>query len=198
MITCVQNEVTGGVHYNQDAILRETELHLKNVFNGDFDHIESISASVCDGHNYATQFVETPAPTCTGAGPTSSDHLYNKSSPPKLSSCDNSKSPESDPAGFLDKPFSLEEIQLAISNLHANKAKGWDEIPNECWKNAPQVAIESLLKLFNMMKDQNVLPKKFNHGQITLIHKKGAAELLSNYRPLTVNIYVWYLRSIAS
>ena len=195
VITCVQNEVTGGVHYNQDAILRETELHLKNVFNGDFDHIESISASVCDGHNYATQFVETPAPTCTGAGPTSSDHLYNKSSPPKLSSCDNSKSPESDPAGFLDKPFSLEEIQLAISNLHANKAKGWDEIPNECWKNAPQVAIESLLKLFNMMKDQNVLPKKFNHGQITLIHKKGAAELLSNYRPLTVNISMYGIYS---
>ena len=98
------------------------------------------------------QVVDTPAPTCNGAGPTSSDHQYNKSSPPKLSSCDNSKNPETDPAGFLDKPFSLDEVQHAISNLHANKAKGWDEIPNECWKYAPQGVIESLLVLFNMIK----------------------------------------------
>ena len=195
VITCVQNEVTGNVHYNQDAILLETELHLKNVFNGDFDHIEPKSATVCDVHNYVMPINVTPAPTCPGAGQTSSDHQYIKSTPPKLSSNDHSKTAKSDPAGFLDNTFTLEEVQCAISNLRNNKAKGWDEIPNECWKNAPQGVIDSLLVLFNMIKDQGVLPDKFNHGQITLIHKKGPAELLSNYRPLTVNISMYGIYS---
>ena len=47
--------------------------------------------------------------------------------------------------------------------------------------------VQHLVLMFNTMKDCNQVPKKFNEGKVTLIHKKGPAEILSNYRPLTVN-----------
>ena len=195
VINRVQNEVTGFVHSNQDDILLETELFLKSLFNGEFDHIESEPSTVSDIHNYAQSCDETPAPKCADAPSSTSDHQYTQSFSPKLSSSDQSKSSTSDPAGFLDDVFTLDELRSAIASLHNDKARGWDEIPNECWKNASQGILDSLLVLFNMIKDHGRLPEKFNHGLITLIHKKGPAELLSNYRPLTVNISMYGIYS---
>ena len=194
VITCVQSDVTGNVIFNQDDILCEAELYLKSLFSGDFDHIESKPSMVNDNHNYAKSCSETPAPSCT-TGSATSDHQYNQASSPRLSSSDQSKSSKSDPAGYLDDDFSSDEIKSAIFSLQNNKARGWDEIPNECWKNAPQAIVNSLLTLFNMMKNLGRLPEKFNNGLITLIHKKGPAELLSNYRPLTVNISMYGIYS---
>ena len=73
--------------------------------------------------------------------------------------------------------------------------RGIDDIPNECFKFAPPVLIDKLLVLYNMVGDLKVLPPKFNHGKIVLIHKKGPAEMLSNYRPLTVCISMYGIYS---
>ena len=194
-ITCVQNEVSGSVKYNPDDIMLETEVFLKNLFKGQFEQIEIDPPKVNVFHNYSSSLEETPAPRNSQENLSSSDHSYSQTSSPRLSSSDQSKSPETDPAGFLDDSFSMQEVQMAIKSLHNNKARGWDNIPNECWKNAPPVIIEHLLLLFNMMKDQVQLPDKFNHGSITLIHKKGPVELLSNYRPLTINISMYGIYS---
>ena len=194
-ISCVKNERTGEIKSNPDDVLLETELYLKSLFMGDFEHFESEPSVDSNYHNYAQSCDETPAPRCPEAGPSSSDHQYAQSSNPKLSSSDQSKSPTSDPAGFLDDKFSMVEMISAVSSLQNSKARGWDDIPNECWKYAPPSFLEHLLKLFNMIKDQGKLPYKFNHGRVVLIHKKGAAELLSNYRPLTVNISMYGIYS---
>jgi hypothetical protein len=194
-ISCVQSERTGEVKCNPDDILLETELFLKSLFLGDFEHIDSETPVVNDAHNYAQPSDETPAPRCPDGEPLSSDHMYSQSSRPKLSSSDDSKLPASDPAGYLDDSFSLEEISIAVASLQNSKARGWDDIPNECWKNAPPIFLEHLLRLFNMIKDQGKLPYKFNNGRVVLIHKKGPAELLSNYRPLTVNISMYGIYS---
>ena len=196
-ITCVQNERTGDVKCNPDDVLHEAELYLKSLFMGAFERIESEppAVPVSDIHNYARSCEETPAPRCFENGPSSSDHQYNEPSNPKLSSSDQSKLPNTDPAGFLDDAFSLQEMIDAVSSLQNSKARGWDDIPNECWKNAPSSFLQYLLLLFNMIKDQGKLPYKFNHGRVVLIHKKGPAELLSNYRPLTVNISMYGIYS---
>ena len=39
-----------------------------------------------------------------------------------------------------------------------------------------------------MIKKSGVMPKGWNRGLVTLIHKKGPRDCLSNYRPLTVII----------
>ena len=194
-ISCVQNEASGSVKYNPDDILLEAELYLKTLFYGEFERIVPNPQSVGDCHNYSCFHEETPAPRCSSDNPSSGDHHYVKPSPPKLFSSDQSKSPASDPAGYLDDAFSFKEVQVAVKALKNNKARGWDDIPNECWKNAPSSVIEQLVVLFNMMKDQCELPEKFNHGSITLVHKKGPVELLSNYRPLTVNISLYGIYS---
>ena len=193
VITRVQNERTGEVISNPDDVLLEAELFLKSLFLGDFEHVESEPPVVNDNHNYAQSSDETPAPRVPGAG--ASDHQYDHSSPPKLSSSDHSKSATTDPAGFLDDKFSLAEVSAAVASLHNSKARGWDDIPNECWKNAPPGILDHLTSLFNLMKDKGKLPDKFNHGRVTLIHKKGQAELLSNYRPVTVNISMYGIYS---
>ena len=186
-ITCVQNERTGDVKCNPDDVLHEAELYLKSLFMGAFERIESEppAVPVSDIHNYAQSCDETPAPRCFENDPASSDHQYNVPSHPKLSSSDQSKLPNSDPAGFLDDAFSLQEMIDAVSSLQNSKARGWDDIPNECWKNAPSSFLQYLLLLFNMIKDQGKLPYKFNHGRVVLIHNKGPAEPVS-YTHLTL------------
>ena len=95
---------------------------------------------------------------------------------------------ESDPTGFLNAGFTVSEVEEGIKSLHNGKAKGWDLIPNEALKNLPPLGIEILTFLFNKIKASGHLPKDWNRGRVTLVHKYGARELLGNYRPITVLI----------
>ena len=79
-------------------------------------------------------------------------------------------------------------IKLVINKLKNGKAKGWDSIPNEALKNLPEEMISMITLLFNKIKSSGVLPKNWNRGRITLVHKYGLRELLGNYRPITVII----------
>ena len=194
-IRAVRNETSGVVKCNPDDILEEATLFLKKLFQGDFDPIQEYCQASTSDHNYQSVPPEFPPPPIPGVPPSTSDHDYGAKVPPKLSSSDNSKSSQSDPAGFLDETFSLHEVREAVSSLKLSKARGIDDIPNECFKFAPPVLIDKLLILYNMIGDQKVLPPKFNHGKVVLIHKKGPAEMLSNYRPLTVSISMYSIYS---
>ena len=194
-IRAVRNETSGVVKCNPDDILEEATLFLKKLFQGDFDPIQEYCQASTSDHNYQSVPPEFPPPPIPGVPPSTSDHDYGAKVPPKLSSSDNSKSSQSDPAGFLDETFSLQEVREAVSSLKLSKARGIDDIPNECFKFAPPVLIDKLLILYNMIGDQKVLPPKFNHGKVVLIHKKGPAEMLSNYRPLTVSISMYSIYS---
>ena len=90
----------------------------------------------------------------------------------------------------LGKEFTMEELQYGINQLKNGKAKGWDDIPNEFFKNAPDYLLQCLLILFNKVLATGVLPSGWNSGIVTLIHKLGPKEILGNYRPLTVNISI--------
>ena len=75
-----------------------------------------------------------------------------------------------------------------LKKLNNGKARGWDNIPNEALKNLPDSMIDMLTLLFNMVKSSGKLPRGWNRGRVTLIHKRGLRELLGNYRPITVLI----------
>ena len=170
-------------------------MFLKKLFQGDFNPLQKDSQASTSDHNYQSVPPEFPPPPIPGVLPSTSDHDYGERVPPKLSSSDDSKSSLTDPTGFLDDIFSLQEVKQAVSSLKLSKARGIDDIPNECFKFAPPVLIDKLLVLYNMVGDLKVLPPKFNHGKIVLIHKKGPAEMLSNYRPLTVCISMYGIYS---
>ena len=194
-IRAVRNDASGVIKCNPDDILEEATMFLKKLFQGDFNPLQKDSQASTSDHNYQSVPPEFPPPPIPGVLPSTSDHDYGERMPPKLSSSDDSKSSLTDPTGFLDDIFSLQEVKQAVSSLKLSKARGIDDIPNECFKFAPPVLIDKLLVLYNMVGDLKILPPKFNHGKIVLIHKKGPAEMLSNYRPLTVCISMYGIYS---
>ena len=194
-LRAVRNEASGVIKCNPDDILEEATSYLKKLFQGDFNPMQQNSCAPTSDHNYQSVPPDFPPPPIPGIPPSTSDHDYGRTSPPRLTSSDDSKTSKNDPKGFLDETFSLKEVQEAVSSLKLSKARGIDDIPNECFKFAPSVLIDKLLILYNMISEQKALPPKFNHGKVVLIHKKGPAEMLSNYRPLTVSISLYSIYS---
>ena len=116
------------------------------------------------------------------------DHTYSIDPSPSLPCMDSSGTLESDPGSWLNKEFSVEEIKKMLKKLNNGKAKGWDNILNEALKNLPESMIVKLTLLFNMIKSSGKLPRGWNRGRLTLVHKRGLREILGNYRPITVLI----------
>ena len=178
-ISAVLNPVSGVVHCNLDDIVSDTEEHLLKVYQGSFDKI--VTEHDNPDHSYASRRakpVHNQAP----------DHPYSQPPSLKLPKLDSSSDLQSDPAGWLNSDFSMQEVKTMIKQLKNGKAKGWDTIPNEALKNLPDEMIAMLAILFNKIKNSGSLPEGWNRGRITLVHKYGARELLGNYRPITVNI----------
>ena len=70
---------------------------------------------------------------------------------------------------------------------HSSTSTSWPEelrTPPPC--SPLTCTMEQLVILFNKVKDQGVVPKAWNRGRITLIHKKGSVSDIYNYRPITV------------
>ena len=115
-------------------------------------------ATINTGHNdhgYAAP-PETSVPPPTGEHQANSDHDYSSSANPKLKSIDDSKSLISDPIGFMDASFSIQDVNNAISSLSRDKARGYDDLPNECIIFSPPTFRTLLSELFNMIKQSNI------------------------------------------
>ena len=118
------------------------------------------------------------------------DHNYVKNPFPRLPSVGDSDSLEKNPSNWLGRDFTRKELKLVAAKLNDGKARGWDNIPSEFIKHAPDSFFDILCILFNKIKSSGVFPKGWNCGRITLLHKKGLRENLGNYRPITVLIAV--------
>ena len=170
-ITAVRSPASGELMTNPKEIIAETETHLKSLFHGSFASIlpenyerENFSASHQNEHSYSSKSTQV-LKKCSGTG---------------------SGLVHDDPAGFLDADISYSEIHDMIGQLSCGKAAGLDGLPNEFLKALPVYYKSLLRELFNRVKESGVLPKGWNSGRLVLIHKKDEAELLTNYRPLTV------------
>ena len=173
--------VSGAVHCNIEEIKSDTEKHLIKVFQGSLEKITPNIPVKTQDHSYSSKR-PPPAPVVHP------DHHYSINASPTLPHHDNSCQLSSDPAGWLNTKFSLSEIKHVVEKLKNGKAKGWDMIPNEALKNLPDDMLSMITVLFNKIKSSGVLPKGWNRGRVTLIHKYGMREILGNYRPITVII----------
>ena len=180
-LSAVVDPESGVVKCDIDEIKHEVEKHLTNVFQGSFEKIpSSVTSTNKSDHNYSSQ--PTCMPGCI------SDHSYSFDPSPSLPSHDGSGSVEMDPSNWMNSEFSVDEIKVMMKSLKNGKARGWDSIPNEALKNLPDTMVEMVTLLFNMIKTSGTLPKGWNKGRVTLVHKRGLRELLGNYRPITVLI----------
>ena len=169
---------TGEVLISPEDICSAVEEHLVKVFNGSFSPIKCTQSHVTVDHSYASK----PPDLITDPP----DHSYHAKPFPRVVSIDSSKSLNRDPKGWLDRDFSLAEVQKAIKSLKFGKAVGLDNLPNEFIINAGDRFTELLVVLFNKVKQSGSFPSCWNRGRVSLIHKKGPKEVLGNYRPLTV------------
>ena len=79
----------------------------------------------------------------------------------------------------------LEEVQLALRLLKANKAAGPDGIFAELLKYGGIHVEMLLLKLFNMIIKTLKFPEEFKESEIVTIFKKGDILNCDHYRPKT-------------
>ena len=176
VLSAVVDPTSGAVKCNNDDITAVTEGHLISTFKGSYDmippeHPETLEHTSGD-HSYAQHHKNAPDLHTT----------------PVLVNRDEGTSLQTNPTGWLNTPFILNEIKAALSKLQNGKARGWDNIPNEALKNLPEIMLVKITELFNKIKSTGVMPHGWNRGRVTLVHKRGLREVLGNYRPLTVII----------
>ena len=172
---------TGVLKCKPDEIGVEVEKHLCEVFEGSMDSLvpaTPVPSGQCE-HSYSSSL---PPPSSI------SDHSYAKDPSPKLPRVGDSDDIAKNPNNWLAKDFSFKELKKIAAALNSGKARGWDNIPAEFIKNAPDSAFVVLTFLFNKIKNSGTFPKGWNCGRITLVHKKGERSKLGNYRPITVLI----------
>ena len=172
-ISAVVNPATGILKCGVDEIKSEVEDHFCRVFCGSLDEV----------------FVDDPlVPVVAHDGVGEGDHSYGVRQLPVLPCINSSASLKDDPAGWSNITFSFAEVMKIVKTLKGGKSAGWDSIPNEFLINCPDLLVSWLVVLFNKIKVSGVMPKGWNRGRVTLIHKAGLREILLNYRPITVII----------
>ena len=180
-IDAVLSPTTGVLHCAPEEIIDQVEKHLVSVFNGSLDPIEVTPSH--DDHGYAGG----PGPATATSDP-ATDHPYSSSASPRLPESDGSTSIQTDPNGWLDADFSLDDVIRSVKKLKAGKAVGVDHLPSEFILHAGVKFWRLLTILYNRIKKSGSFPPGWNRGRVVLVHKKDMRELLGNYRPLTVII----------
>ncbi|XGW22350.1 hypothetical protein V3C99_004961 [Haemonchus contortus] len=78
------------------------------------------------------------------------------------------------------------EVMQAIRQMKSGKAPGPDQIRPEHSKCLKEVLARPLADLFTEMLDSGIVPKDWLSSHTILIHKKGARDILPDYRPIAL------------
>ena len=108
VISAVKDPISGKIECSDEKILTAVENHIGKVFNASHSPIPSMSGpkpNITD-HGYSKRIGPTPS--------VNSDHGYHGSPLPCLTDGDGSNSLESDPKGWLDKPFVFDELKKIV------------------------------------------------------------------------------------
>ena len=195
----LQDKRTGVLKHKPEEIADEVFLYLKEIFSGTdeppIDPQPGQKRRELSGHEQDESDDTGPIPGVPGEkrrelsgqeeNP-SRDHEYSEQYRSKLPQGGTSGLSDSDPSGFLNKDFTVTEVNSILKGLGNGKAAGHDELVNEALKEAPISFTRLLTKMFNLVKATGKVPKAWNRGRIVLIHKKGPVADVSNYRPLTI------------
>lgn len=88
-------------------------------------------------------------------------------------------------AQALDTPLTIEELTQAAKKLQSGKATGLDGFSPDLYQRIPAL-LRSVLLVWTKSIERGFLPREFRTAAVSLIYKKGPADSLDNYRPISV------------
>ncbi|KAJ9686325.1 hypothetical protein PVL29_015292 [Vitis rotundifolia] len=89
-------------------------------------------------------------------------------------------------AGILELPFSEEEILMALRDMNGDKAPGPDGFTMAFWQYCWDFVKEEILEMFMEFHEQNSFLRSLNNTFLVLLPKKGGAEDLGDFRPISL------------
>ena len=78
------------------------------------------------------------------------------------------------------------EIESLIMNLKNDSAVGWDSISNKFLKMSKHIIVPVFTTIVSLCFEQGIFPRVFKRALITPVHKSGARDSVTNYRPISV------------
>ncbi|WJZ89517.1 hypothetical protein VitviT2T_008733 [Vitis vinifera] len=86
----------------------------------------------------------------------------------------------------LKLPFTEEEVHLALMGMNGDKAPGLDGFTGAFWQFCWEFVKEEILEMFKEFHEQKAFLKSLNTTFLVLIPKKGGAEELGDFRPISL------------
>ena len=93
--------------------------------------------------------------------------------------------PVTNPYSIFIKPVDNHEIKNTICNLK-DKSPGWDGIGTNIIKESFPNYLNALTTIINMSLTEGIFPKELKTAKVTPLYKNGDAELINNYRPISI------------
>ena len=89
-------------------------------------------------------------------------------------------------ADGLEVPFSVEEIHSALMEMGGDKALGPDGFSVAFWQECWDFVKEEVVEMFKEFFEHGSFAKSLNTTFLVLIPKKGGAEDLRDFRPISL------------
>ena len=107
------------------------------------------------------------------------------------SNIDVSNAPVPDSTTMVNETLSTviiteKDLSDLLKSLDTNKATGPDQISQMMLKEAGDVIVPSLVKLFNLSLRSSKYPSEWKKAHVIPIFKKGDAAIIDNYRPVSI------------
>ena len=90
------------------------------------------------------------------------------------------------PNAFCLKEVNVDNINIILNSMSANKATGLDDVSPMFLKYGARVIAPMITHIVNMSIRQGIIPDDLNRARVIPIHKKGRRTDPSMYRPISL------------